>query len=127
MIFVKEHKFRYETEIRGDGLRLIILILVSSSYISLWDNFLLMISTISLIFVIDYAEEKRQVLEEETKMMLAKAKQAARMQMEIEKINTNRFTTAILPKASRFSYRFVLAAKNENFNCSPDCYFILLS
>uniref|UniRef100_A0AAF5RTW5 SCHIP-1 domain-containing protein n=1 Tax=Wuchereria bancrofti TaxID=6293 RepID=A0AAF5RTW5_WUCBA len=46
-------------------------------------------------------KEKRQVLEEETKMMLAKAKQAARMQMEIEKINTNRFTTAIPPKASR--------------------------
>ncbi|KAL3990360.1 Schwannomin-interacting protein 1 family protein [Acanthocheilonema viteae] len=46
-------------------------------------------------------KEKRQVLEEETKMMLAKAKQAARMQMEIEKLNTNRFTTAIPPKASR--------------------------
>ncbi|VIO88967.1 Uncharacterized protein BM_BM3854 [Brugia malayi] len=46
-------------------------------------------------------KEKRQVLEEETKMMLTKAKQAARMQMEIEKINTNRFTTAIPPKASR--------------------------
>uniref|UniRef100_A8PSI7 SCHIP1 protein, putative n=2 Tax=Brugia TaxID=6278 RepID=A8PSI7_BRUMA len=52
-------------------------------------------------FFVDYAEEKRQVLEEETKMMLTKAKQAARMQMEIEKINTNRFTTAIPPKASR--------------------------
>uniref|UniRef100_A0A0R3RUC6 SCHIP-1 domain-containing protein n=1 Tax=Elaeophora elaphi TaxID=1147741 RepID=A0A0R3RUC6_9BILA len=47
-------------------------------------------------------KEKRQVLEEETKMMLAKAKQAARMQMEIEKLNTNRFTTAVPPKASRF-------------------------
>ncbi|VDK69233.1 unnamed protein product [Litomosoides sigmodontis] len=46
-------------------------------------------------------KEKRQVLEEETKMMLLKAKQAAKMQMEIEKLNTNRFTTAIPPKASR--------------------------
>ncbi|CAG9540102.1 unnamed protein product [Cercopithifilaria johnstoni] len=46
-------------------------------------------------------QEKRQILEKETKMMLAKAKQAARMQMEIEKLNTNRFTTAIPPKASR--------------------------
>uniref|UniRef100_A0A915Q5D3 Schwannomin interacting protein 1 C-terminal domain-containing protein n=1 Tax=Setaria digitata TaxID=48799 RepID=A0A915Q5D3_9BILA len=45
--------------------------------------------------------EKRQVLEEETKMMLAKAKQAAKMQMEIEKLNTDRSTTAIPPKASR--------------------------
>ncbi|EFO26645.2 hypothetical protein LOAG_01840 [Loa loa] len=51
--------------------------------------------------VMSTIEEKRQVLEEETKMMLAKAKQAARMQMEIEKLNTNRFTTAIPPKASR--------------------------
>ncbi|VDM97605.1 unnamed protein product [Thelazia callipaeda] len=46
-------------------------------------------------------EEKRQVLEEETKLMLAKAKQAAKMQMEIEKLNTDRFITTIPPKTSR--------------------------
>uniref|UniRef100_A0A8R1TR76 SCHIP-1 domain-containing protein n=1 Tax=Onchocerca volvulus TaxID=6282 RepID=A0A8R1TR76_ONCVO len=46
-------------------------------------------------------KEKRQVLEEETKMMLAKAKQAAKMQMEIEKLNTDRFITATPPKVSR--------------------------
>lgn len=47
-------------------------------------------------------------------MMLAKAKQAARMQMEIEKLNTNRFTTAIPPKATRFSYKFIMAFRSEN-------------
>ncbi|OZC05284.1 hypothetical protein X798_07720 [Onchocerca flexuosa] len=46
-------------------------------------------------------KEKRQILEEETKMMLAKAKQAAKMQMEIEKLNTDRFITTIPPKVSR--------------------------
>ncbi|MCP9263121.1 Schwannomin-interacting protein 1 [Dirofilaria immitis] len=46
-------------------------------------------------------EEKRKVLEEETKMMLIKAKQAAKMQMEIEKLNTDRFTTIVPPKVSR--------------------------
>ncbi|KAM3728319.1 Schwannomin-interacting protein [Dirofilaria immitis] len=46
-------------------------------------------------------KEKRKVLEEETKMMLIKAKQAAKMQMEIEKLNTDRFTTIVPPKVSR--------------------------
>lgn len=68
-----------------------------------------------IFFFVDYAEEKRQILEEETKMMLAKAKQAARMQMEIEKLNSNRFTTAIPPKASRFSYKFLVPSRNRSF------------
>lgn len=46
--------------------------------------------------------------------MLAKAKQAAKMQMEVEKMNTNRFTTAIPPKASRLiaQFKYVLICKN---------------
>lgn len=68
-----------------------------------------------LLFLFNYAEEKRQVLEEETKMMLAKAKQAAKMQMEIEKLNTDRFITATPPKVSRFSYKFFFGSESLFF------------
>ncbi|VDK62731.1 unnamed protein product [Gongylonema pulchrum] len=46
--------------------------------------------------------------------MLAKAKQAARMQMEIEKLNTCRFATAVPPKASRFLLNVFLKNKVSN-------------